>query len=143
MGTTLASRENSIVDTLLKVRSIRAILPEEDETGTRATKRLMGRGSDDIAILERVVQFLSSNEAASVGDISHERSTLLVCDLAEFGIFPVTGISRGTADDETRLENLGLRREAWVVNEVGIRGDSIRVGLEVDGRGSHLLLSGL
>ena len=37
---TLASRENSVVDTFLEV-ALRGVLPEENQTSTGATKRLV------------------------------------------------------------------------------------------------------
>jgi hypothetical protein len=41
VGTTLASRENSIVNALLKIRRILEIFPEEDDTSPGTTKSLM------------------------------------------------------------------------------------------------------
>lgn len=143
VGTTLTSGEDSIVDALLEVRSIGVILPEEDETSTGTTEGLVGGSSNNIAILEGVVQLLGSDETRSVGNVGHEPSTLLVSDLTELSIVPVTGVSRSTADDETGLENFGLGGKASIVYEVGVGGNRVGVGLEVDGRRSHLLLCSL
>jgi hypothetical protein len=41
MGTTLASREDSLIDTLFEIFGIFQVLPEEDETGTRTTEGLV------------------------------------------------------------------------------------------------------
>ena len=38
MGTTLAGREDSLVDALLEIGGLLAVLAEEDEASTRATK---------------------------------------------------------------------------------------------------------
>ena len=43
---------------------------------------------------------------------------MLVGNLAEGGIVPVTRISRGTADDEAGLEYLCLLRQTLVVDEL-------------------------
>lgn len=143
MGTTLASREDGFINTLLEVGGIRTVLPEEDKTSTRASKGLVSGGGNDIAVLEGVVQLLSSNEAGCVGNVCHEPGALLVGNFAEFSIIPVAGVSGSTADDETGLEDLRLSSKTSVIDEVGVGCDGIRVGLEVDRRRSHLLLSGL
>ena len=41
MGTTLASREDSVVNALLKIRRVLEVFPEEDETSTRTAKSLV------------------------------------------------------------------------------------------------------
>ena len=43
VGATLASGEDSIVNTLLKVSRVLEILPEENKTGAGATESLMTR----------------------------------------------------------------------------------------------------
>jgi len=108
------------------------------------TKKCNSRsGGDDIAVLEGVVELLSSDETAGVGDVGHEPSTLLVGDLAEVGIVPVTGVGRGTANDETRLVNLSRGLELGIVDDAGLGDDGVGEGLEVDGGGGHLLFGSL
>lgn len=68
-----------------------------------------------------------------MGDIGHQVSAFLVRDFAEFGIVPITGVSRCTTDDETGFENFGLGSKGGVINEVGVGGDSVGEGLEIDG----------
>ena len=41
MGTTLAGREDSVIDTLFQICGLVAVLAEEDETSTRATEGLV------------------------------------------------------------------------------------------------------
>ena len=41
MGATLASREDSVVNTFLKIRRVLEVFPEEDKTGTGTTKSLV------------------------------------------------------------------------------------------------------
>ena len=41
MGSTLASREDGVINALLEIFCILKILPEEDETSTRTTKSLV------------------------------------------------------------------------------------------------------
>ena len=43
MGTTLASGEDSIVNTLLKVSRVFEVLPEENKTSAGATESLVAR----------------------------------------------------------------------------------------------------
>ena len=105
-------------------------------------RNIRGR-SNNVAVLEGVVEFASGNETTGVGDVGHEPSTLLGRDLLQLSIVPVAGIGRGTANDETRLEDLRLVGEASVVNQVGLRGDGVWERLEVNRGGGHFLLGGL
>lgn len=158
--TTLACRKDGLVDALFEVGMVGTVLSEEHEPGTRTTEGLVpastvstesGRrrvsdlrgGGDDMAMLERAVEFLGGDETADVGDVGHEIGTLLVTDVSEPAIVPVTGVRRGTADDEPGLEYLGLLLEAGVVDELGGGIDRVREGLEIDGGGGHLFLGGL
>jgi hypothetical protein len=111
VGTTLAGRENSIVDTLLEILSLLTVLAEEDEAGTRAAEGLVSRRGDNVTVLEGIRELAGRDETRSVGDVGHEEGTVLVCDLAEGGIVPITRVRRGTTDDEPGLEDLGLLSE--------------------------------
>jgi len=141
--TTLASGEDGIVDTLLKVRSIWIIFFEENQAGTGATKSFVCSGGNNVAIIKRIIQLLGSNETRGVSDVSHEPCTLLVGNLTKLSIIPVAWISRSTTDDKTRLEYFSLLSKAGVVDEVSVGSDSIRVRLEINRRCSHLLLGSL
>jgi len=162
VGTTLASREDSIVNALLQVLTGFTLFLEEDQTSTGTTEGLMAtfnhqpstkstqrifsnsRSSrNNITVLEGVVQLGSSNQSTSVGNISHQVSTVLISDLAEGGIVPVAGVSRGTADDQTGLEDAGLLGEGFVIDELVGGVKTVGKRLKVDGRGGHLLLGGL
>ena len=92
MGTTLAGREDSLVDTLLEVLSVLQVLAEEDETSTRTTEGLVSRGSDNITVLEGVGKHLTSDKTASVGNISHQESVVLICGLTKRSIIPIPGV---------------------------------------------------
>jgi len=91
--TTLASGEDGIVNTLLKVRSIWIIFFEENQTGTGATKGFVCSGGNNVAIIKRIIQLLGSNETRGMGNVGHEPCTLLVGDLTKLGIIPVAWIS--------------------------------------------------
>ena len=143
VGATLASREDSVVDTLLKVLGLVGILPEEDETGTGPTKRLVRRGRDDIAVLERIGELASGNETTGVRNVCHKERAVLIRGCPEGLVVPITRVRRCTADNETRLVDLCELLQAGVVDELGRGVKTIRKGLEVDGRRSHLLLSRL
>ena len=68
---------------------------------------------------------------------------MLVGDLAERLVVPVAGVRGGTADEQTRLVDLGELRDALVVDELRLGVERVGEGLEVDGGRRHLLLRGL
>lgn len=94
-------------------------------------------------MVEGTLQLLSSNETAGVGHVGDEPSTFGIGDLAEGVVFPVTRVSRGTADDETGLEELGKLCDVFVVDELGLGVEAVGKGLEVDRRRRNLLLGSL
>lgn len=89
-------------------------------------------GGDNVAVLEGAVEFLGGDQTTGVGDISHEPGAFLGGGLFELSVIPVTGVSRGTANNETGLKDLGLGSETSIVDEVGFRSDCIGKGLEVN-----------
>ena len=143
MRTTLAGREDSLVHPLLEVLRLLVILAEEDETSARATEGLVCRSGDDITVLEGVRELTSGDETASVGDVGHKERAVLVRSFPEGLVVPITRVRRRTADNETWLVDLRELLQAGVVDELGRGVKTIRKGLEVDGRRSHLLLGGL
>ena len=92
----------------------------------------MRRGGDHITVLEGVGKLASSHKTARVSDVGHEISTVLVCDLSESGIVPVSWIGRSTADNETGLEDPSLLRQSLVVNKLSCRIEGIWEGLEIN-----------
>lgn len=131
VGATLESREDGIVDLFLHLGVL--VLAEEDETGTRTTECLVGGCADEVTVVEGVLLDLSGNETRDMGHVHHEVGTLGVGNLAKAGVVPVTGVGRGTANDEARLEEVGLLLEEVVVNEAGLSIDLVRQRLVVDG----------
>ncbi len=129
----MTSREDSIIDTLLEVRGVRVVLPEEDETSARATESLVSGSGNDVTVLERVVQLLCSDKARSVSDVTHEKGTFLVRNFADFCVVPVAGVSRCTTNNETGFEYSGLVGKTSIIDKVGIWGDGIGERLEIDG----------
>jgi len=148
---TLASREDGIVDALLNVRLL--VLAEEDETSTGTTKCLVAvsdrgpvqlanfqkrllknsrGGADDIAVLERIILNLSSDETRDVGHVHHEVRTVEVSDLAKTLVVPVSRVSGGTTDQDPGLEEESVLLKGVVVDETGSGVDLVREGLEVD-----------
>lgn len=120
VGTALASREDGLVDSGLEST---LIFPEEDQTSSGATKSFVSSCGDNITVLEGVVELLGSDQAGGVSNVSHQPGTLGflalgrrrehgvggtlgVADVTESAIVPVTRIGRGTANNETRLEDL-------------------------------------
>ena len=99
------------------------------------------RGSaDDIAVLERIVLNLSSDETRNVSHVHHEVRTVDVGDLAETLVVPITRVRRSTTDEDPGLEEEGVLLESVVVDQTGGRVDLVRKRLEVDRRGRDLLL---
>lgn len=147
VGTSLDGGEDSLVDTALEILTLLdlgiLVLAEEDQTGTGATEGLVGGGGDNIAVFEGRLGLLSGNETGDVGHVGHEVGTVLVGDLAEAGIVPLTGVGRGTADENLGAEELGVLLESVKINETGGHIDLVGHGLEVDRGGRDLLLGGL
>jgi hypothetical protein len=92
------------------------------------------RGRDDIAVFKRIVEFLSSDEATGVCDIGHQPGAFLLRYLLQPCIVPITWICRGTTDDQTGLEEIGLNGEFGVIDEVSCWVERVWEGLEIDRR---------
>lgn len=67
-----------------------------------------------------------------MGDIGHEKCTMLISGLAQGGILPIARVRRCTADNETRLVDACLRGKAVVVDQLSLRIKSVRERLEVN-----------
>lgn len=78
-----------------------------------------------------------------MGHVGHEVGTVLVGNLAEAGIVPLTRVGRGTTDEDLGAEELSVLLEAVEINETGGGIDLVGHGLEVDRGGGDLLLGGL
>ena len=141
MGSTLASGEDGGVDSRLQVGLL--VLSEEDQTGSGTSERLVRRGGDDVAELEGRVLLTGSNETGDVGHVAEEVSALLVGDLSQSSVVPVSRVGGTTADEESRLVQVGVGLELLVVDDTGRGVDSVRERLEVDRRSSDLLLGGV
>lgn len=141
VGSTLASGEDGGVDSSLEVGLL--VLSEEDETSSGSSESLVGGGGDDITVVEGGGLLSGGDETGNVGHVAQEVSTLTVGDLSETGVVPVTGVSGTTADEETGLVEVGVGLELGVVDDTGGRVNSVREGLEVDGRSGDLLLGGV
>lgn len=103
----------------------------------------MRRGRDDIAVVEGIVQDLSSDKAGSVCNVGQEERAVLVRCLPEGRIVPITRVRRGTADNKTRLKNPGLLSEPIIIDELRRWVQTIGEGLEVNRGRSDLLLGRL
>jgi hypothetical protein len=138
VGTTLACREDGSVDPRLKVGLL--VLTEEDEAGTGTTEGLVCGGGDDVAVLEGRALLAGGDKARNVGHVRKEVGALTVGNLAETGVIPVAGVGRTAANDEARLEEVGVRLELGVIEDTSRRVDAVRERLEVDRGGGNLLL---
>lgn len=147
VGASLDGGEDSLVDTALEVLTLLdlgiLVLAEEDQTSTGTTEGLVGGGGHNVAVLEGRFSLLASNKTGDVGHVSHEVGAVLVSNLTEASIVPLTGVSRGTADDDLGAEKLGVLLESVEIDETGGGIDLVGHGLEVDGGGRDLLLGGL
>jgi hypothetical protein len=153
---TLASGEDGGVDPGLNVGLL--VLAEEDETSTGTTQGLvtgnvstglirilehLRGGGDNVAELEWRALLSSSDQTRDVGHVAHEVGTLSIGNLPETSIVPVTGVGGSTADEQSRLEEVGVGLELRVVDQTGFGVDTVWERLEVDGRGGDLLLGGV
>lgn len=134
VGTTLTCREYSVIYAFFEIFGILEIFPEEDQASTRTTESFVSKnielrweprrqgqdyircGGDDIAVLERIVQLLSSYEPACMSNISHEPCSLSGCDILQCFVVPVSRVRRSTTYYQPRLEDFGLRGESGVVD---------------------------
>ena len=89
-------------------------------------------GGDNIAILERIVEYLGRDKTACVRNISHQERAMFVRRLAEVRIVPVTRVRGSTTNDKTGLEDTRLLSETAVVDELRCGVETVREGLEVD-----------
>lgn len=101
------------------------------------------RSCNNIAVVERTVQFLGSNETTCVGNISHQEGPVFICCFAKSFVIDVARIGRGTADNEPGFVDSSLLSESDVVNEVCLRVQPVWKRLEIDRRGSDFLLGSL
>jgi hypothetical protein len=141
VGSTLTSREDGLVDSLLHVRLL--VLSEEDQTSTRTSQGLVGGGADDVTVLEGRVLFSSGNETGDVSHVAQQVRSVAVGDLSQSLVVPVSGVGGSSTDDHSGLVETGVGGQLLVVDETGSRCDSVRERLEVDGRSGDLLLGGV
>lgn len=141
VGSTLTSREDGLVDTLFQIRLL--VLSEEDQTGSRTSQGLVSGGRDDITILEGRVLLASGDQTRDMGHVAQQVRTVAVGDLSQSLVVPVSRVSGSTTDDQSGLVKTGVGGQLLVVDQTGSRGDSVREGLEVDGRSGNLLLGGV
>lgn len=96
-----------------------------------------------MAMLERTSQFTSSDQTGCMSHIAHEPSLLIIGNLAQILVIPISWISRGTANDETWFEGLCRLFERGVVDQLGLGFESVREGLEIDGGCGDFLFGGV
>ena len=104
----MAGGEDSIVDAFFKILGILEVLAEEDEASARTTKRLVRGSGDYIAVVERAVEDLCSDESRCVCHVAEEPCAFPFGSSLEVSIVPVTGIRRSATNDHSGLENLCL-----------------------------------
>eukprot|EP00630_Chrysocystis_fragilis_P007340 CAMPEP_0197394282 /NCGR_PEP_ID=MMETSP1165-20131217/4790_1 /TAXON_ID=284809 /ORGANISM="Chrysocystis fragilis, Strain CCMP3189" /LENGTH=540 /DNA_ID=CAMNT_0042919969 /DNA_START=357 /DNA_END=1978 /DNA_ORIENTATION=- len=126
----LQRREDRVVHEVLEVA---AVLLEENNAGSRPAQRLVGRGGDDVAVLERVVGLAGRDQARDVGHVHHQQRAVRVGDRAEARVVPVARVRGAAADDERGFEEPGELLEFLKVDQAGLRVDLVRQRLEVDG----------
>jgi hypothetical protein len=150
--TTLVTRENREVDGVLKiVEGLLAglgidgadTLAEEDHGTTGTTEGLVGGGGDDIGILEGGGDDLSGDKTRDVSHIDNEVSTDGVGDLAHALVVDETAVGGGTGNQNLGAVEDGVLLEGVVVNDTGVKVDTVGHGLEVSGDSRDLLGGGL
>ena len=93
----LDARKDRLVDGLHDILAV-----AEDHTAARSAQGFVGRGRDNVRILERIRMLAGRNKARNVSHIDHEHRTDLVRDLAERFKIDGSGISRSTGHDHLR-----------------------------------------
>lgn len=68
----------------------------EDESGSRASERLVCRGGYYVTELKRIINSLGSHQTADVGHIGMQVRSVSVSDFTESRVVKVTGITGGT-----------------------------------------------
>mmetsp|Transcript_6242 Transcript_6242/g.9738 ORF Transcript_6242/g.9738 Transcript_6242/m.9738 type:complete len:313 (+) Transcript_6242:95-1033(+) len=116
MRSTLKSGEDSLVNLVFKST---LILTEEDHTGTRSTKGLVGSGSHNITIFKWRLLLLGGNQSRNVCHVHEEEGTVGIGNFAEAFVVPVTGVGGSTADDHGWFEQAGVTFQLIVVDVSG------------------------
>ena len=91
-------------------------------------------------MLEWVVLDLGGHEARDMSYVRHEVSTLLVCNLAQSFVVPVSWIRRRAANYDPRLKEICILVEAVIVNQACFWIDLVGKRLKIDGRSADLAL---
>ena len=79
------------------------VLTHEDDTATRTTQGLVGGRSNDVGILQWVVEQSGCNETGWVSHINHQEGAHLVGNLAHAGVIPLTAVGATATDNQLRL----------------------------------------
>ena len=112
--TPLERGENGKVNFVFKPKFL--VFAEEDQSRPWASQTLVRRGCDNVGVFEGVVHYVGGNETTDVCHVHQQVSTNAVCDLAKARIVPLSGVSRGTSDEDLRLEDCSLGFKLVVVN---------------------------
>ena len=76
------------------------IFAHQDDTATRTTKGLVSSRSNDVRILQWVVEQTGCNQTCRVSHINHEESAYLIGNLAHAGVIPLAAVSATTTDNQ-------------------------------------------
>lgn len=137
---TLVAREDGEVDGVLKViEGLLAslginradTLAEEDHGTSGATERLVGGGCDDISVLERSRDDLSSDETRDVSHVNNKVGANRVSNLAHALVVNQTAVGRGTGDEDLGAVENGVLGEHVVIDDASLKVNSVRHGLKV------------
>ena len=113
------------------------ILAHQDDAAARSAEGLVGGGSDDVRVLDRVFQETGGDEAGGMGHVDPEDGAHLVGDLAHAFVVPLAGVGGGAADDELGLALEGLALHLVIVHAAGFRIQAIGHRLVQDAGGVH------
>ena len=79
------------------------VFTHQDDTTTRTTESLVCSRSNDVGILQWIIQQTSSNQTSRVSHINHQQGAYLISNFAHAGIIPLTAIGTTTTDDQLRF----------------------------------------
>ncbi|VEU40698.1 unnamed protein product [Pseudo-nitzschia multistriata] len=130
--TSLEGGEDSLVDAVFESTFV---LTEENHSSTGSTKGLVSCGCHNIAIVERRRLLSSGDQSGNVRHVHHQKGPVGISDFSEFGVVPVTGVSRSSADDHGRFEKTCITGKLLMVNISGLGVNSVWKRFEVNRSG--------
>ena len=120
--------------------SLADTLTEEDHGATRTTERLVGRGSDNIGMLERTWDDTSSDETGDMSHVNHKIGTNKICNLPHALIVNQTAVCRCACNKNLGSVHQGICFKGIVVNDASLEIDTVWESFKVGRDGGDSIL---